>query len=65
MKGTPPPTKNAPETWKVSDSQDSKRGTLDEMADSREKKLIEPTPNRKIGHQVRDGLSFNSHISDP
>jgi hypothetical protein len=31
------------------DTQDSKRGTLDEMPDYRERDLIEPTSSRKIG----------------
>ena len=53
--GTP---KNAPETWEVRDSQDSKGGTLDEMPDSRERELIEPTSSRKTGHQVRDGVAI-------
>jgi hypothetical protein len=39
-----------PETWLVRDSQDSKGGTLDEMPDSKERELIEPTTSRKIGH---------------
>ena len=33
---------NAPETWEVRDSQESKGGTLDEMPDSMERELIEP-----------------------
>ena len=49
---------NAPETWEVRDSQDSKGGTLDEMPDSRERELIEPTSSRKTGHQVRDGVAI-------
>jgi hypothetical protein len=32
------------------DSQDSKGGTLDEMPDSRERELTEPTFSRKTGH---------------
>jgi hypothetical protein len=32
-----------PETWEVRDSQDSKEETLDEMPNSRERELIEPT----------------------
>jgi hypothetical protein len=36
---------------------DSKGGTLDEMPDSRERELIEPTSSRKTGHQVRDGVA--------
>ena len=54
---------NAPETWEVRDSQDSKGGTLDEMPDSRERELIEPTSSRKTGHQVRDGVAIpQSHL---
>jgi hypothetical protein len=49
---------NAPETWEVSDSQDSKGGTLDEMLDSREREPTEPTSSRKTGHQVRDGIAI-------
>jgi hypothetical protein len=60
---THPP--NAPETWEVRDSQDSKGGTLDEPPNSRERELIEPTSSRKTGHQVRDGLPPHIHISDP
>lgn len=45
---------NAPETSEVRDSQDSKGGTLNEMPDSRERKLIEPTSSRKSGHQMRE-----------
>jgi hypothetical protein len=50
--------KNVPETWKVRVSQDSPGGTLDEMPDSREKELVEPTSNRKTGHQVRDEVAI-------
>jgi hypothetical protein len=46
--------KNAPETWGMRDSQDSKGGTLDEMPDSRERELKEPTSGRKTGHQKRE-----------
>jgi hypothetical protein len=42
----------------VRDSQDSKVGTLDEMSDSREKKLIETTSIRKTGYQVREGVAI-------
>ena len=49
---------NEPETWEVRDSQDSKEGTLDEMPDSRERELIEPTSVRKTGHQMRDGVAI-------
>ena len=55
--GDPPP-QNAPETWEVKDSQDSKRGTLDEMPYSRERELIELTSSRKTGHQVKDGVAM-------
>ena len=52
---------NVPETWEVRDSQDSK--DLDEMPDSRERELIEPTSSRKTGHQVRDGVAIpQSHL---
>ena len=51
------------QTWEVRDSQDSKGGTLDEMPDSRERELIEPTSSRKTGHQVRDGVAIpQSHL---
>jgi hypothetical protein len=43
---------NAPETWEVRDSQESKGGTFDEMPDSMEWELIEPNSSRKTGHQV-------------
>jgi hypothetical protein len=46
------------ETRKVTDSQDSKGGTLDEMPYSREKELIMPTSIRKTGHQVREGFAI-------
>ena len=49
---------NVSETWKVRDSQDSKRGTLDEMPYSGEKELVEPTSSRKTGHQVRGGVAI-------
>ena len=50
--------KTEQETLEVRDSQDSKGGTLDEMPDSRERELIEPTSSRKTGHQVRDGVAI-------
>jgi hypothetical protein len=54
---------NAPETWEVRDSPDSKEGILDEMPNSRERELIEPTSSRKTGHQVRDGVAIpQSHL---
>jgi hypothetical protein len=46
---------NAPETWEVRDSQDSKGRTLDEMPDNRERELIEPTSSRK---SVREGVAI-------
>jgi hypothetical protein len=45
---------NLPETWEVRDSQDSKGGTLDEKSYSGKEELVEPTPSRKTGNQVRD-----------
>ena len=38
---------NTPETWKVRHSQDSKKGTLDEMPSS-----------RKTGHQMKEGIAI-------
>ena len=49
---------NAPETWEVRDSQDSKEGTLDEIYNSRERELTEPISSRKTGHQVREGVAI-------
>jgi hypothetical protein len=49
---------NVPETWEVRDSQDSKGGTLDEMAYSGKRELTELTSNRKTGNQVRDGVAI-------
>jgi hypothetical protein len=49
---------NAPETWEVRYSQDSKGGTLDEMLNSRERELIEPTSSRKTEHQMREGVAI-------
>jgi hypothetical protein len=46
---------NAPKSREVRDSQDLKEGTLDEMPDSRERELSEPTSSRKTGHEVREG----------
>ena len=40
------------------DSQDSKGWTLDEMPDSRERELIEPTYIRKTGHQMGEGVAI-------
>jgi hypothetical protein len=39
-------SQNAPETWEVRDSRDSKRGTLNETLNSREREFIEPTSSR-------------------
>jgi hypothetical protein len=49
---------SASETWEVRDSQASKGGTLDELSDSRERKLIESPSSRKTGHLVRDGVAI-------
>jgi hypothetical protein len=32
---------------------------LDEMDNSRERELIEPTSSRKSGHQVKDGVAIS------
>jgi hypothetical protein len=48
----------APETWEVRDSQDSNGGTLDEMLDSMERDLLQPTFSRKTGHQGRVGVAI-------
>jgi hypothetical protein len=55
LKGTPP--KNAPETWEVRDSQDSKGGTIDETPNSKEREHIEPIYSRKT-YQMRDGFAI-------
>jgi hypothetical protein len=49
---------SARETWEVRDFQDSQGGTFDEMPNSRERELIEPTFSRKTRHQVRDGVAI-------
>jgi hypothetical protein len=54
---------NAPETWEVRDSQESKGGTLDEMPDSRERKLIEPTSSRKTGRTSSEGWSYHPIVT--
>jgi hypothetical protein len=51
-------------TWEVRDSQYSNGGTLDEMPESRKRKLIESTSRRKTGHQMREGAS-HSQNTDP
>jgi hypothetical protein len=43
----------------------SKRWTFAEMIKSRERGFIEPTFNRKTGHQMREGGASHSHNSDP
>jgi hypothetical protein len=43
--------KNVPETWAVRYSQDSKVGTLNEMPDSRERKIIKPITCSKISSE--------------
>jgi hypothetical protein len=54
---------NALETWEVTDFQYSKGRILDEMPDSRERELTEPTSSRKTGHQMRDGVAIpQSHL---
>jgi hypothetical protein len=42
----------------VRDSKDSKGGALDEMRYIGERELVEPTPSRKTGHQVRDEVAI-------
>jgi hypothetical protein len=57
---------NAPETWEVRDSQDSKGQAVDEMPNSRERELKDPTSSRKTGHYMRErGLPSHSHNSYP
>ena len=50
---------NVTNTWEVGDSQDSKGGALDEMPDSGEGELVEPTSGRKTGHQRRGGVAIS------
>jgi hypothetical protein len=59
---SPPTLQNAPETWEVRDSQDSNRGTLDEMPDNREREFIQPTPAGSEGgrcHTTAKTLTHN------
>jgi hypothetical protein len=49
---------NAPETWEVRCSQNSKGGALYEMLNSGEQKLVESISSRKTRHQVRDGVAI-------
>ena len=53
---------NAPETYERLSG--LKGGRLNEIPDSRERDLIEPTSNRKTGSPVTDGLPSHRHISD-
>jgi hypothetical protein len=53
---------NAPKTWEVRDSQESKGQILDEMPDSKESELIESTSSRKTGwgcHSTVTSLTHN------
>jgi hypothetical protein len=47
----------------VRDSKDSKGMTLDEMPDSKERELIEPTSSRKIGHQVKGRFTIPQSLT--
>jgi hypothetical protein len=52
--------------WEVRDSQDSKGGALDEMFYSGERKLVECTSSRNIGHEVKGwGCHPTLKIFDP
>jgi hypothetical protein len=42
----------------VKDSQDSKKGTLDEISYSGKRELIEATSSRKTGHRERDVVAI-------
>jgi hypothetical protein len=42
----------------IRDSQVSKGRTLDEMANNKERELIEPTSSRKTEHQVRGEVAI-------
>jgi hypothetical protein len=42
----------------VRDSQDSKGGALDEISESRDRELTEPTSSRKTGLGVREGVAI-------
>jgi hypothetical protein len=57
---------NVPGTWKVRDTQSSKRGTLDEMPSNRERELVELTSCRSTEHQVeRWSCHLTVKNSDP
>jgi hypothetical protein len=47
-----------PMIWEVRDFQDLMGGTSDEMPYSGERELVEPTFSRKIGYQVRNGITL-------
>ena len=48
------------------DSKDSKRGTLDEIPNSRERELVESISSRKTEHQVEGwGCHTTAKSSDP
>ena len=49
---------NISETWVLIDSQESKGYILNEMPNSRERELIEPTSSRKTGHQRREEVAI-------
>jgi hypothetical protein len=52
------PSRKLPETWPVRDSQDSKRGTLDEIPNSGEREIVKPTSSRKTGHQAEGWVAI-------
>jgi hypothetical protein len=47
-----------PKTWEVRDSQESNRGSLEEIPYNGERELVEPNSSRKSGHQVREGVAI-------
>jgi hypothetical protein len=49
---------NISETWVLIDSQESKGYNLNEMPNSRERELIEPTSSRNTGHQGREEVAI-------
>jgi hypothetical protein len=49
----------------VRDCHDSKGRTLDEIPYSGDRELIEPTSNRKTGHEVRDVVAIPQSKNDP
>jgi hypothetical protein len=51
----------------VSDSQDLKGGTLEEIPDNKERELAEAICNKNTGHQVRNEVAIpvkNSDLSE-